>query len=590
MKSARTSDGRGRVAFFVWTLGATVPAACLPVDRPEKATANLARAGTAGSTAVVSAQTERPAMGTDQSSGEMLPNISGVEPIEAAGSRSTEACTEDAGACSPTSDAGTGPNCFGCVIQGECVAVDAVEPENQCQICDPDRDPLGWSNNDGVACDDGLFCTVDDACRAGACEGTARICEDGVACNDVSTCIEDSESCSPPVSQCGNNAVCDTATDSCQSTCNGCVISGVCVAAGTEAPGNPCQVCDPSRSSATYSIVAGKSCGASATDCSGQDTCDAQGRCQLNHRPSNTSCGNPNSGACDQADACDGNGNCQQRTASNGAPCEDGAFCTVGDQCQGGRCVAGGNRSCGANQTCSNASNACVCQGCQIGNTCFTAGATNPSNPCQVCDPNRSPTAFSVNAGASCGAGPTECSGQDTCNSQGQCVASNVDGTDCTSASNGTCRAGQCVAGPDEFDCSSASPPQCPLPPFTISSATPPTPRGGTIADGRYQITQVTFFTTPGSVRGETLDFSGNFFQRNSTTYFANTGQATAGFVEVGTFVTTGTSLATDATGCNLPGNPRNAEIWGYSVNGSRLDIIKGFGPQTVVETYARIQ
>ena len=32
---------------------------------------------------------------------------------------------------------------------------------------------------DGMACDDGDLCTVDDICTAGACMGTPLICDDG---------------------------------------------------------------------------------------------------------------------------------------------------------------------------------------------------------------------------------------------------------------------------------------------------------------------------------------------------------------------------------------------------------------------------
>ena len=148
-------------------------------------------------------------------------------------------CENDAGACDST--------CPGCFIAGECIGRDALELENPCHVCDPDRNSRGWSDYDGVPCDDQRFCTVDDVCRSGACAGTARNCEDGISCNGVSTCLEEADACSVPVSNCGNNAICDTNTDTCKTACDGCVVSGVCVLAGSEAPGNPCLVCDPAR-------------------------------------------------------------------------------------------------------------------------------------------------------------------------------------------------------------------------------------------------------------------------------------------------------------------------------------------------------
>jgi hypothetical protein len=103
--------------------------------------------------------------------------------------------------------------------------------------------------------------------------------------------------------------------------------------------------------------------------------------------------------------------------------------------------------NCGANRTCNETADQCQCVGCQIGGTCFANGARNPSNACQVCDPNRNATAFSVSAGAACGSGPTECSGQDTCNAQGQCIPNNLaNGTACSSVARGNCQNGACVA------------------------------------------------------------------------------------------------------------------------------------------------
>ena len=45
-----------------------------------------------------------------------------------------------------------------------------------------------------VACDDGQYCTVDDACSAGACSGVARVCSDGIECT-ADSCDEDADSC-----------------------------------------------------------------------------------------------------------------------------------------------------------------------------------------------------------------------------------------------------------------------------------------------------------------------------------------------------------------------------------------------------------
>src|SRR5688572_4681425 len=182
------------------------------------------------------------------------------------------------GLCSGDGEADAGAacetTCPGCIIEGECVAPDALDPNTPCRFCHPDRNPRDWSPRDGVACDDGLYCTVDDVCTAGVCDGSPRVCEDGVACNGSSACNEMTRGCSRDVNACPDDSLCDTQTDSCVTTCSGCVVDGVCLAVAAEASGNPCLVCDPTRSTTAYSPASGKICGAGATACSQQDTCD----------------------------------------------------------------------------------------------------------------------------------------------------------------------------------------------------------------------------------------------------------------------------------------------------------------------------
>jgi len=51
--------------------------------------------------------------------------------------------------------------------------------------------------SDGTACDDGLFCTVNDQCTGGACEGAPRDCSaEGDQCND-GVCNEAANACEP---------------------------------------------------------------------------------------------------------------------------------------------------------------------------------------------------------------------------------------------------------------------------------------------------------------------------------------------------------------------------------------------------------
>lgn len=236
--------------------------------------------------------------------------------------------------------------------------------------------------------------------------------------------------------------------------CDGCVVGGRCVAAGEALPSNECLVCDPAQSASGYSIAFGKSCGAEATACSAQDTCDEQGFCAPNDLREGEACG---AGAelgkalpCDEPDSCDGAGTCVDRRSADGVGCEDGAFCTTGDQCLGGQCVPGGPLQCAENQICVEEADACQCAGCEKGGVCYPAGA---ADGCFVCDPLRDRTAFSPAEGTRCGDPEGECFGPRTCDATGQCVSRPLEpgaacgdpsDTDCTDPDScdgsGTCR------------------------------------------------------------------------------------------------------------------------------------------------------
>lgn len=86
------------------------------------------------------------------------------------------------------------------------------------------------------------------------------------------------------------------------------------------------------------------------------------------------------------------------------------------------------------------------CSGCLIDGACAPTGARHPSNPCQICDPTRSAVNYSPNTAASCGSPESECSAQDTCSEQGQCLRNDAsDGTSCGAQGSGrVCLAGEC--------------------------------------------------------------------------------------------------------------------------------------------------
>ncbi|MFN2375656.1 MAG: hypothetical protein ABR538_03915, partial [Candidatus Binatia bacterium] len=76
-------------------------------------------------------------------------------------------------------------------------------------------------------CDDGLYCTVGDACTGGTCGGAARDCTDSIACS-VGACDEGSDSCI----QQANDFLCNDADECTQDSCaiamGGCVNENIC--------------------------------------------------------------------------------------------------------------------------------------------------------------------------------------------------------------------------------------------------------------------------------------------------------------------------------------------------------------------------
>lgn len=173
------------------------------------------------------------------------------------------------------------------------------------------------------------------------------------------------------------------------------------------------------------------------------------------------------------------------------------------------------------------------------------------------------------------------------CNEQGQCAPCQTS-DDCSLVQGGltTCEAGTCVAPAPPLSCDALGDVrQAPVPPFTQSEEVAPAPTGGVIEDGIYVTTQVRIHRVDnvGSVLGETIEFRNGTFSRNSTTYSSISGEALAGAITAGTFGTTGTSLAVEGLACSVGGTPRTAEIWGYSVTNSRLELHRRNGQTGVL-------
>jgi hypothetical protein len=217
------------------------------------------------------------------------------------------------------------------------------------------------------------------------------------------------------------------------------------------------------------------------------------------------------------------------------------------------------------------------CTGCSIEGSCVALGATATDQPCLVCDPARSSSAWSDNDGAAC-EDAQFCTVEDSCLG-GVCLAGRLR----TCPTDEVCSNDACVPVPQPFVCEDADP-AAPFPVAVRDTGPAPEPEGGNIVEGTYTMTRVRLFGDFTSVRGEGLVLRGNFVHRNSTTYLASSGAALTGVRQIGTFTTTGTALAVDTENCGIAGSLPS--IWGYTASGTQLELFKQDSGFLTVETY----
>ncbi len=144
-------------------------------------------------------------------------------------------------------------------------------------------------------------------------------------------------------------------------TCYGCLVNGVCHGMGELDPDNPCRVCRPYVDRFGFDTNDGAPCD-DGLFCTDDDTCHAGSCLGLSHH-------------CEDEVACNGTERCDERLE---------------------RCLAGGS-VCGAETSCDRLADRCVseCAGCVIAGVCYAEGELNPFDPCWLCDPVRSLTAWS---------------------------------------------------------------------------------------------------------------------------------------------------------------------------------------------------
>lgn len=221
----------------------------------------------------------------------------------------------------------------------------------------------------GTLCDDGKFCTVNDACDSGACVGgnqnncginpkacSSIICyedkkscdvtpvDDGDACNPddlcqvngickLGICIGEPKDCSfSPLSEC-NTVSCEPSTGKCVGTPDSDKENAACVLTG-----DLCQ----SNKTCTAGVCGGgtpKDCTALNVGCEVGVCNAASGICIPAPAPIGTVCteGIPEC----HVGLCDDKGDCAPALAPDGLVCNDHNACTQADTCSAGICGGG---------------------------------------------------------------------------------------------------------------------------------------------------------------------------------------------------------------------------------------------------------
>ena len=299
--------------------------------------------------------------------------------------------------------------CANGVCGGE--AVDCTSLDDDCVLgaCNPATGACeAAAVNEGGACDDGVNCTINDACTNGVCGAESLDCS-GLddACN-VGTCNEGLGTCeSTPTNEGGS---CDdldpcTENDSCASgACIGIPkdcssLDGACTIGACDGASGLCEA---------QSINEGNACD-DGDLCTVLDACTT-GLCAGAPKDCSGSGGACNVGVCNPA-----NGACETAPSNEDGACDDGDLCTILDACTNGLCA-------GSPVDCSSFDDQCVLGVCNpTTGICDSVSA----NEGEICNDGDLCTASDACTNGLCTGPFVDCSGLDDACNLGICASSN---------------------------------------------------------------------------------------------------------------------------------------------------------------------
>ena len=188
----------------------------------------------------------------------------------------------------------------------------------------------------GTPCEDGLFCSNGDVCQGGVCSGAARDCSVGIPQCRTAACSESMNQCVtqfvPAMTPCDDGLYC-TVNEACSSfgSCNG-------MARDCSAVANQCNTasCNETMNACVAAPRPnGWSCNDSNT-CTSFDVCTG-GVC-AGTPLTGPACNDGN--VCTSGDSCSA-GTCVAGTPITGPSCNDGDACTMNEACSAGVCSGG---------------------------------------------------------------------------------------------------------------------------------------------------------------------------------------------------------------------------------------------------------